>query len=86
MPVNLLGCWKSVFTDIEMSTKRITRTLTGHRCGASHQKAKLTTEQVKEMRSLREKTGASYAALASKFGCGQSTARDIVNYWTRVSS
>ena len=66
--------------------KRPTRAPSGHRCGESHQRAKLTTEQVIEMRAIRESTGASYAVLASKFGCGESTARDIVNYWTRVSS
>ena len=65
---------------------RPTRSPSGHRCGESHQRAKLTTEQVKEMRAIREATGASYAALAYKFGCGESTARDIVSYWTRVSS
>lgn len=65
---------------------RPTRSPSGHRCGSSHQRAKLTTEQVNQMRSLRETTGASYATLAAQFGCGESTARDIVNYWTRVSS
>lgn len=69
-----------------MKERRLARAPSGHRCGASHQRAKLTTEQVKEMRSMRESTGASYAVLAYKFGCGESTARDIVNYWTRVSS
>ena len=71
---------------IKLMQKRPTRAPSGHRCGASHQRAKLTTEQVKEMRDLRETTGMSYAMLAAKFGCGRSTARDIVNYWTRVSS
>ena len=70
---------------IELMEKRPTRSLSGHRCGASHQHAKLTTEQVKEMRDLRESTGMSYAMLATKFGCGRSTARDIVNYWTRIA-
>ena len=65
---------------------RPTRSPSGHRCGSSHQRAKLTTEQVKEMRLIREAAGASYAALAAKFGCGESTARDIVNYYTRISS
>ena len=65
---------------------RPARSPSGHRCGESHQRAKLTTDQVREMRAMRESTGASYAALAAKFGCGESTARDIVNYWTRVSS
>lgn len=68
-----------------MKTKRPARAPSGHRCRASHQHAKLTTDQVKEMRLIREATGASYAALAAKFGCGESTARDIVNYWTRVA-
>ena len=65
--------------------KRATRSLSGHRCGASHQRAKLTTDQVKEMRSIREATGASYATLAAQFGCGESTARDIVTYRTRYA-
>lgn len=65
---------------------RPTRAPSGHRCGASHQHAKLTTDQVKQMRAIREATGMGYANLAAQFGCGESTARDIVNYWTRVSS
>jgi len=65
--------------------KRPTRSPSGHRCGSSHQRAKLTTDQVNQMRSLRETTGASYAALAAKFGCGESTARDIVTYRTRIA-
>lgn len=66
--------------------KHPTRAPSGHLCGASHQRAKLTTDQVKEMRLIREATGASYATLAAQFGCGESTARDIVNYYTRISS
>ncbi len=65
---------------------RPARSPSGHRCGESHQHAKLTTEQVKEMRALREATGMGYAKLAAQFGCGESTARDIVNYYTRISS
>lgn len=65
---------------------RPTRSPSGHRCGSSHQRAKLTTEQVKEMRAMREATGASYATLAAQFECGESTARDIVTYRTRISS
>lgn len=63
----------------------ITRAPSGHRCGASHQRAKLTSEQVEEMRHLRARHGWSYGRLADRFGCGVSTARDIVNYWTRVA-
>ena len=65
--------------------KRPTRATSGHRCGSSHQRAKLTTDQVKQMRNLRETTGMSYAKLAAQFGCGESTARDIVNYHTRIA-
>lgn len=65
--------------------KRPTRSPSGHRCGASHQHAKLTTEQVKEMRALREATGMGYSVLAAQFGCGESTARDIVTYRTRYA-
>ena len=68
-----------------MKAKRLTRAPSGQRCGESHQRAKLTTDQVNEMRAMREFTGASYAALAAQFGCGESTARDIVNYWTRIA-
>lgn len=64
---------------------KITRSPTGHRCGASHHRAKLTTEQVKEMRALRETAGMSYAKLGIIFHCGESTARDIVNYRTRIA-
>ena len=51
-----------------------------------HHRAKLTPAQVKEMRQLRESKPWlwSYRALADHFGCGESTARDIVQYWTRV--
>lgn len=63
---------------------RVTRAPSGHRAGAHHQRAKLSTEQVKEMRELREIKGLSYSQLARMFGCGISTARDIVNYYTRI--
>ena len=69
-----------------MINRRISRAPSGHRCGESHQHSKLTTDQVKEMRDLREYTGMGYAKLAAKFGCGESTVRDIVNYYTRISS
>lgn len=62
------------------------RSVTGHRVGEWHQRAKLSTEQVQEMRQLRQRHGMSYKALSERFGCGVSTARDIVNYWTRIAS
>lgn len=61
----------------------IRRSPKGYRCGESHPRAKLTDQQVDEMRALRQKTGMSYAKLAAMFCCGASTARDIVCYWTR---
>ena len=51
-----------------------------------HHRAKLPFEQVKQMRHLRQRWGRSYAALAKEFRCGESTARDIVNYYTRIDA
>lgn len=64
----------------------IARSSSGHRCGESHQKAKLTDAQVVEMRRLNEEDGIGYRKLAKAFGCGQSTARDIVTFRTRYSA
>lgn len=61
----------------------ITRNQTGHRCGASHQRAKLSTEQVAQMRAEYQTGRMSYARLAILYGCGTSTVRDIVLYRTR---
>lgn len=56
--------------------------------GAKHHKAKLTDDMVREMRDIYERwkaVGAAkgYGTLALIFGCGESTARDIVTYRTR---
>ena len=50
-----------------------------------HHLAKLTMDQVRQMRAehVAGKRGAGYLALATKFGCGVSTARDICTYRTR---
>lgn len=62
----------------------ITRAPSGHRCGQSHQRAKLTDAQVREMRQMYDpKKRIGYGRLAKHFGCGESTARDIVNFATR---
>lgn len=61
----------------------ITRNQTGHRCGASHQRAKLSSEQVAQMRADYGTGRMSYERLAMIYGCGISTARDIVLYRTR---
>jgi len=60
------------------------RNHTGHRVGECHQKAKLTDEQVRQLRQDHKTLG--YRKLAKKYGIGQSTARDIANYWTRASA
>lgn len=64
---------------------RVTRAPNGFRVGASHQKAKLTSEQVAEMRAIYETGGKGYGFLAEIFKCGTSTVRDIVQYRTRFA-
>lgn len=61
------------------------RNHTGHRVGECHQKAKLTDEQVRQLRQDHD-NAMGYRKLAKKYGIGQSTARDIANYWTRASA
>lgn len=61
---------------------RIMRNHTGHRMGEHHPKAKLTDQQVREMRLLR-KRGWKYLALSIEFNCPESTVRDICTYRTR---
>ena len=53
--------------------------------GQAHHNARLTDDEVKEMRRLRESRPDmwSYGALADHFGCSPSTVRDIVKYYTR---
>ncbi len=46
-------------------------------CGESHYRARLTDEQVREMRELHRRAGKGYELLALIFGCGVGTARDI---------
>lgn len=56
--------------------------------GEDHQRAKLTDKQVREMRGLNTQDCAplGYRVLAKRFGCGQSTVRDICTYRTRASA
>lgn len=63
----------------------IARNHTGHRVGEHHQRARLSDAQVIAMRADHE-AGMGYMRLAARYGCGVSTARDIVNYWTRASA
>ena len=59
------------------------RNHTGHRVGAWHHRAKLTTEQVKAMRADYAAGKGGYQTLAKRYGCGTSTARDICTFATR---
>lgn len=61
----------------------ITRNHTGHRVGACHQRANLTTEQVQAMRADYQAGRGGYVALSRVYGCGISTVRDIVQFRTR---
>lgn len=71
-----------------ISSSAISRGRSNHRCGGSHPRAKLTDEQVREMRALyadwqARRLSLGYGKLASIYGCGQSTARDIITLRTR---
>lgn len=48
-----------------------------------HHRAKLTSDQVRQMRALYQPYVRGYRALAQMFRCGESTARDICTYRTR---
>jgi hypothetical protein len=61
----------------------IRRNHTGHRVGESHQRAKLSDEQIKAMRADYEAGKGGYGTLAKRYECGASTARDICTYRTR---
>jgi hypothetical protein len=64
----------------------VKRSATGHRIGQDHQKAVLTDAQVRQMRAEYKPYVVGYDALAKKYGCGASTARDIVQHRTRWSA
>lgn len=60
----------------------------GHRRGAAHPRARLSDDQVREMRQTYESWKHSgdrrgYLALSRLYGCSASTARDIITYRTR---
>lgn len=54
--------------------------------GEQHFRAKLTDEQVREMRRRNQEDGTGYPTLHRQFHCGQSTARDICTYRTRIDA
>ena len=64
----------------------IHRAPSGHRCGESHYRARLTDAQVREIRLLSSRHGYGYRVLSQMYRCGQSTIRDIVTYRTRINA
>ena len=64
-------------------SRGVHRNLGGWRVGESHQKSKLTTRQVWDIRQLYETGRHTYRSLAHEFNCGVCTIRDIVKYYTR---
>lgn len=59
--------------------------------GEKHHNAKLTDNEVREMRNLyqdwkRAGSKKGYASLADVFNCNQWTVRDIVTYRTRIDA
>ena len=59
-----------------------------HRYGQNHHRAKLSDEQVREIRAqhLAWVRGRGYKTLALKYGVSESTIRDICTYRTRRSA
>lgn len=53
--------------------------------GQKHHKAKLTDEDVKQIRELRQKRGASYRVIGMRFRASMWTIRDICEYRTRYA-
>jgi DNA invertase Pin-like site-specific DNA recombinase len=64
----------------------MTRSPSGHRCGASHQKAILPDSEVVRMREMYFPYVMGYNKLAKLFKCGSSTVRDIVQFKTRINA
>ena len=64
----------------------INRNYRGWRIGESHQRAKLSDDQVRAMRKQRENRGRSYGWLSLRFKCPAPTVRDICTYRTRIDA
>ena len=58
----------------------------GQYVGRDHHRAKLTDEQVDEIRDLHESGEYGYARLAKKYGVHKSTIRGICRYEERIAS
>lgn len=57
-----------------------------HSHGMAHGSAKLTDSDVRRMRAMREKTGATYTEIAKQFAVSRATATRIVkgDLWRHV--
>lgn len=55
----------------------------GYLVGEYHHRARLSDDQVEQLRSTREEKGTSYAELAKMFGISKSSVRDLVTYQRR---
>lgn len=64
----------------------VKRNHTGHRVGQDHHRAKMDDATVRQLRALYASKAGGYRVLARRFGCGQSTVRDIVTMRTRWAS
>jgi transposase len=69
-----------------MTHKTLTLNDRRYRIGESHHRAKLTDEQVDQMRELHEEQGIGYRTLAKQFDVSKRTVRDIVHYKTRAQT
>jgi DNA invertase Pin-like site-specific DNA recombinase len=64
------------------SPQLIRRNSQGYRIGECHHNAKLTDDDCRLIRELRDE-GLTYKEIAEKFECSLWTVRDIVKEWTR---
>jgi hypothetical protein len=58
----------------------------GRRCGETHHRAKLTDQQVDQIRDLREEQHWSYGRIALALGISKSAVFDICQYRKRADS
>ena len=64
----------------------IKRSSSGHRCGESHPRSRISDSQVREMRHMHHQLRKSIPEIARMHGVSYFTAYDIINFKTRVSA
>ena len=64
----------------------VTRAPSGHRCGESHQRARVPDAVVRKARELRERKHWGYAVIGAELGVSWSTVRDWCDYRTRINA